>query len=135
MSYSTVPDLITDTLRANSTIQTKCASRIHYQTIPQSSQYPHIYCARQGQFSDGNVDGSRGTITDRFVIEIVARFYDPILCEAVQSALTWDGFQTSGLEVFLSEIEDVNDDYVFKSADSDALFLHGFVVTVYYSNQ
>lgn len=131
MSHATLPDFLISSLRANTEVSAKCATRIHYQTVPQSSIYPHIYLARQGSSRERNLDGEPGTETERFVVEIVAETFDDDLCTAVRDALEFDGGQYPDFTVFMTEIEDVNDDYTFQSADSDALFLHAYVVTVY----
>ncbi len=42
-----------------------------------------------------------------------------------------DGLPLDDITIFTSELEDVSDDYVFQSGDGDALYLHGFVLTLY----
>lgn len=131
MTHATLPDFLISAMRADADVSSKVGNRIHYQTVPQSSVYPHIYIARQGSNRERNLGGEPGVETERFVVEIVAETFDDELCTAVRDALEFDGGQYPDFTVFMTEIEDVNDDYTFQSADSDALFLHGYVVTAY----
>ena len=131
MSHATLPDFLISALKADTVIVNKVANRIHYQTVPQTSQYPHIYLARQGSNRDRLLNGEPGVETERFIVEIVAETFDADLCTAVRDALEFDGGQYSTYAIYMTDSEDVNDDYTFQSADSDALFLHAYVVTVY----
>lgn len=133
MSYSTIPKLLRMALNDNSVVTEKIAGRIHYQQIPQKSTYPHLYIARSSRDTDGLIDGEDGIVIERHVIELVATAFDSDLCDAVQEVLENLECSLEGVTVHCVELEDVDDNYVFKSADSDALFLHGFKIAVYFS--
>lgn len=133
-THSTIPDLLITALKGNTAIAALVAGRVHYQTIPQSSKYPHIYIARQSRDTETLLDGSSGPTEDRFIVEVVAEAYTDGLCSAVADVL--NGIECvlpDGTWIYCTDLTDVDDTYQFKSADSDALFLHGFQVTVYHS--
>ena len=131
MTHSTLPQAIVDRIgEIEAGELAKITGKIHYQTIPQESDYPHVFITRQGQSGEQTLDGYDGDNTERFVIEIVAEAYDDELITAIGDILDFrDGDPTAG--IFTSELEDVSDDYVFQSGDGDALYLHGFVLTLY----
>ena len=131
MSHSSVPQMIIDLLKANAIIADKVSDRIHYQTLPQSSQYPHIYFARQNEDSETLLDGSSGTTEDSYVFELIDVAFDDELVTAIKEAIEYDGFDYGGLTIFTSNITSVSDDYLFRSADSDALFMNALVLTIY----
>ncbi len=133
MSYSTVPKLLRMALNNNATIAEKVEGRVHYQQLPQKSSYPHLYIARSSRDTDGMIDGEDGIVIERYVVELVATTFDSDLCDAVQDVLSNLECELEGVTVHLVDMEDVDDNYVFKSADSDALFLHGFKPAVYFS--
>lgn len=134
MNHSTIPDLLLSAMRSQSTIAAAVGNRVHYQTIPQTSQYPHIYMARQSRETETFLDGDNGPTEDRFIVEIVAETYTDSLCSAVYEVLNGIECQLpDGTWVYCSDVSDADDNYVFRSADSDALFLHAFQVTVYHS--
>jgi hypothetical protein len=119
-------------LQADATIAEKIGDRIHYQTIPQNSPLPHLYIARQDEDnSEKLLDGSNGVTEDRYILELVANEFDDDLVTAVKAAINLDGFDYEGLTIFTSDVSGVSDDYLFRSADSDALFMNGLVLTIY----
>lgn len=133
-THSTIPDLLIVALKGDTTITGLIADRVHYQTIPQSSKYPHIYLARQSRETESFLDGGNGPTEDRFIVEVVSEAYTDGLCSAVYDVL--NGIECvlpDGTWIYCTDVTDVDDNYVFKSADSDALFLHAFQVTVYHS--
>jgi hypothetical protein len=135
IDHSVVPKLLVDAIKANTTLAPLVGSRVHYQMIPETSQYPHLYVARTGRRVDNLLDGSDdGPIEDSFVVEFVAAAFDGAACSALYDALTsLEGQMPDGTWIYCIDCTDVDDNYVFKSADSDALFLHAFQVTVYHS--
>ena len=133
-THSTIPDLLITAIKANTVLATAVGDRVHYQTIPQSSLFPHIYIARQSRETETFLEGGDGPTEDRFVVEFVAESYSDNQCSAVFDALNDIECQLpDGTWVYCTDVTDVDDNYVFKSADSDALFLHAFQVTVYHS--
>jgi hypothetical protein len=135
MSYSTIPNLLRLALTNNSVITTKLDGRIHYQYLPQKSVYPHIYLARSSRDVEGLIDGEDDVVIERYVAELVAPTFDADLCDAVQEVLSNLECSYEGSVVHLVDLEDVDDNYVFKSADSDALFIHGFRIAVYLTEE
>jgi hypothetical protein len=133
MSYSTIPKLLVLALQENATVEAAVSNRIHYQQLPQKSIYPHIYLARSGREADDLLDGEDGIVVERYVAELVASVFDEDLCNAVQLVLNNLECTYEGVTVHVTDLEDVDDNYVFKSADSDALFLHGFRIAVYFT--
>jgi hypothetical protein len=134
VTHATIPDLIIDAIKANATLLAAIGQRVHYQTIPQSSQYPHVYLARTGRDTEDFLDGSDGPTEDSFVLEFVAESFEGNLCSALYDTLSsLEGQLPDGTWIYCTDVLDVDDNYVFKSADSDALFLHAFQVTVYHS--
>jgi hypothetical protein len=134
MSHSTIPTLILNSLKTESYLATKLGNRIHYQTIPQTSKYPHIYFTRQSTDFEELMDpGERGLQTDRYILELVAERFDGEMLNRINSCLSAIEGQIEGLTIYVSEVSDVDDQYEFRSADSDALFVHGFTVQVYFS--
>lgn len=131
MSYSTIPKLLVLALNTNSEISSKVSNRIHYQQLPQKSVYPHLYLARSSRDVEGLIDGEDDVVVERYVVELVANYFDTDLCDAVQQVLSDLECSYEGVTVHLVDLEDVDDNYVFKSADSDALFIHGFRIAVY----
>jgi hypothetical protein len=129
--HSTLPQAVVDKIGTIAAPQlAKITGKIHYQTIPQESDYPHVFITRQGQSGEQTLDGYDGDATERFVVEIVLTAFDDDLITAIGDVLDFRGGDpTSG--IFTSELEDVSDDYVFQSGDGDALYLHGFVLTLY----
>ncbi len=131
--HSTLPQAIVDRIGDIAAPQlAKIAGRIHYQTIPQESVYPHVFITRQGQSVEQTLDGYDGDNTERFIVEIVLESFDDDLITAIRDVVDFrDGLAIDGATIFTSELEDVSDDYVFQSGDGDALYLHGFVLTLY----
>lgn len=134
MSYSTIPDAIREVLVGIGIVQETIGDRVHYQTLPQESAYPHIYYYRQSlDFEDLIDPGEKGMQTDRFVLEIVAEEFNEPLLSAMREELEKIAFSRDGVDVHLTEVTDVDDQYEFRSADGDALFVHGWSVQVYFT--
>lgn len=134
MTYSTIPDAIREVLVALPIVEEVIGERIHYQTLPQESTYPHIYYYRQSlDFEDLIDPGEKGMQTDRFVMEIVAEEFDESVLSAMKAELEKIAFSRDGMDIHLTEVTDVDDQYEFRSADGDALFVHGWSVQVYFT--
>lgn len=131
MSHATLPDLIRERLKSIPEIHQKIAGRIHYQQIPQSSIYPHIWFARRGSNTDDLMD-SDGILRDRYVVELVTKTFDDQLVTAVIDALQFDGVALPSMTVATSDLDEVDDEYAFESGNGDsALCMHAFVLTLY----
>lgn len=131
MSHATIPNLIRDRLLSVPEIASKLGARIHYQHIPQSSQYPHVYYTRRGSNTEELMDAD-GILRDRFVVEVVTRTFDDALITAITDSLFFDGIELGSRCVATSDLDEADDDYVFESAAGDsALCMHAFVLTLY----
>ena len=130
MSHKSVPLMLIALLQADPTIAAKLGDRIHYQTVPAKSPKPHLYFARQSEDGDKLLDGSPDITEDSYVFELVDIDFDDALVTAIKSALDLDGFDYGSLTIFNSNLTGVSDDYLFRSADSDALFMNGLVLTI-----
>ena len=131
MSHTSVPLMLVALLKLNPTIADKIGDRIHYQTIPQNSPLPHLYIARQDEENEKLLDGSSSVTEDRYILELVDNEFDDALVTAIKAAIEFDGFDYGDLTIFTSDVSGVADDYMFRSADSDVLFMHGLVLTIY----
>jgi hypothetical protein len=108
------------------------ADRLHYQEIPQSSDYPHVWFTRSSRDRNRFVDGSEEMTVERFTFEIASDSD----CEELIDALvaTLEGFEgdVGGRDVQLVEVEDADDDYVFQSiGEAEPDYLHALDVAVY----
>lgn len=131
MSHATIPNLIRDRLLSVPAIANKLGTRIHYQHIPQSSQYPHLFFSRRGSSNEPTMD-SLGIIRDRFIVEVVTKTFDDELITAIIESLQFEGIQLDSMCVATSDLEEADDDYAFESAAGDsALCMHAFVLTLY----
>jgi hypothetical protein len=135
VSHASVPTLIIERLKANPTLAAKIGDRIHYQAIPQESQLPHIYFTLQDESEESLIDGSDGVTESRYLFELVAESFDDELVSALKESIQFDGFDWNDLTIFLSDISNVSDDYLFRSARSDADFMHASVLTIYLCEQ
>ena len=133
MSYSTIPKLLTLAINSNVEANAVLAGRVHYQYVPQKSVYPHIYFERSGRDTEDLLSGGDGIVIERYTLELATTNFDGDLCDVIQSTLENLECTYEGTTVHCVELEDVDANYVFKSADSDALFLHGFRIAVYSS--
>lgn len=135
MGHHTLPDAIVARISSIDAAQfAKIDGKIHYQVLPQESDYPHVYITRQGQSGGQTLDGLDDNNTESFVIEVVSgdSAVDDDLITAIGDCLDWrDGAAYDDITVFTSDLDDVSDDYVFQSGDGDALFINGFVLTLY----
>jgi hypothetical protein len=131
VSLSTIPKVIREAIRNDSVLLNLLAGRIHYQTLPQKSVYPHVYYSLQSRDHDDVLDvGEKGKQTNRYIMEVVAEVYNETLITRLQDALEAIEGTKDGIDIHVVEVSDLDDQYEFKSADGDALFLHGFTVEV-----
>jgi hypothetical protein len=134
MSLSTIPKVIREAIRNDSVLLNLLGPRIHYQTLPQKSIYPHVYYSLQSRDHEDTLDvGEKGLQTNRYVLEVIAETYNETLITRLQDALESIEGSLDGIDIHVVEVSDLDDQYEFKSADGDALFLHGFTVEVYYT--
>lgn len=134
MSLSTIPKVIREAIRNDTVLLNILNGRIHYQTLPQKSIYPHVYYSLQSRDHEDTVDpGEKGLQTNRYILEVAAESFNETLITRLQTALEGIAGTRDGIDIHLVEVTDLDDQYEFKSADGDALFLHGFTVEVYYT--
>jgi hypothetical protein len=134
MAWNTLPLEIRGRLLMVDDITDRVGERIHYQELPQSSKYPHIWFERSGTETDELLD-TLGPAVERFTLEIIGDEFDSELIDAVIGTLqNLDGPVGTGT-VFVTHIDDADDDYLFKSSESDKLFMHALRVSVYHDNE
>lgn len=134
MAWSTIPGEICRRFRMVDDITDRVGERIHYQELPQSSTYPHIWFEKTGSESDDMLEGL-GPAVERYMVEIIGDEFDTDLVDAVVGTLrNLDGPIGTGV-VFVTHIDDADDDYLFKSTESDKLFMQALRVSVYHDNE
>jgi hypothetical protein len=71
----------------------------------------------------------------RFIVEVVQEASSPNYDTLTRIENKLNGLEGAkdGIVIWVTEVSDVDDQYEFKSADSDALFVHGFTVQVYFT--
>jgi hypothetical protein len=135
-NHDTIPALIRAALRSDSVLLQRLSGRIHYQYIPQDSAYPHVFFTVQSRDHEDLIDpNERGLQTMRFIVEVVQEASSPNYDTLTRIENKLNGLEGAkdGIVIWVTEVSDVDDQYEFKSADSDALFVHGFTVQVYYT--
>lgn len=127
----TLPQSIRSHLLGDSEIAAKVGSkRIHYQVVPQTSQFPHVWFTRSGRDADELLDGD-GLVFHRFLIEIAAKDGGETLADLVFDRLHQSEGPFDAFEIDSAFMEDADDSYTFQSVDSaDALFLKAFELLV-----
>lgn len=134
MAWTTLPLEIRSRLLLTTDITDRVGERVHYDHLPESSSLPHIWFQRTGVETDDLLEG-QGPAIDRYTVEIVGEVFDTTLIDAVVETIkNMDGPVGSGV-VFLTFVDDADDDYVFKSAESDQLFMHALRVSVHHDNE
>jgi hypothetical protein len=135
-NHDTIPSLLRAALRSDSVLLQRLGDRIHYQYIPQDSKYPHVYYTVQSRDQEDLIDpGEYGQQIMRFIVEVVQEADAPnynTLTRIEDKLKALEGAK-DGIVIWVTDVSDVDDQYEFKSADSDALFVHGFTVQVYFT--
>lgn len=135
MSWSDLPNAIRARLIASPDVTAIVGNRVHYQKVPQTSAYPHVWFNRSSIDGDPCLSGESGMQVDTFMVEIVDEQYNEDLMNAVATALgNFDGPVQAGM-VFLTDIDEADDDYLFRSASDEGLFLHAFRVSVHHDGE
>jgi hypothetical protein len=132
MTWFDLPRMLRAHLLDSTDVTDKVAQRVHYQTIPDKSVLPHVWLTREGQDTEDMLGDEAGMTVERFSLEIVAETQDEELVDAVVAQCLSLTGTVGEHTVELVDIEDVGDDYVFKSVgEGDAGFLHAFQISVY----
>ena len=133
MSWFDLPKALRTALLADTAIQSAVGTRLHYQEIPQSSDYPHIWFTRTARTREDCIDGTEESVVDRFTFEVVSDVDAEAVVDALESTLR--GFESDnvgGRHVQLVVVEDAEDDYVFRSVgEGEPNYLHALQVAVY----
>lgn len=132
MSYDSLPNEIHLRLTNDATVAGLVADRIHYQVIPQSSAYPHVWFNRTGDDGEKTLDGQRGLATEYFAVEVISETSVGPIVDAVAAVINAIEGPVGNGVVQLVEINNMSDDYAFRSADGDALFMHAFEVEIHH---
>jgi hypothetical protein len=126
--------VIREAIRNDVVLLNLLSGRIHYQTLPQKSVYPHVYYSLQSRNHDDLLDaGEKGLQINRYIMEVVAEDYNETLLTRLQSSLESIEGSKDGIDIHLVEVSDLDDNYEFRSADGDALFVSGFTIEVFYT--
>lgn len=128
---------IRDHLLADATVHAIVDENIHYKGLPSQSTFPHIWFSLVGREKEETLDGT-GLTYYRYSMELVS-FGDSTfpdgrgeeLADAVYDALNEVTDSLGDFAIDSAYIEDADDNYVFKSVDSDErLFLKAFDLLV-----
>lgn len=132
MAWFDIPKAMRARLLANVSLQNALAERIHYQEIPQNSEFPHVWFTRTGRDEDDALEGGH-LVEERFAIEIASNSDVEAIIDAIFEELSsWTG-DVSGKDVQLVDVEDADDDYIFRSiGEAEPVFLHALQVVVYW---
>ncbi len=132
MGWFDIPNAIRAALIADTQLNTLVANRIHYQEIPTESQYPHIWFARTGREQDDLLDASEEMTQERFSFEIVGQADCESVVDRVIAVLNQFEGQVGARDVQLVDIDDADDDYLFKSiGEGEPDYLHALQVTIF----
>lgn len=132
MAWFDLPKALRAELLAVPVVSSAIAGKIHYQELPQSSDYPHVWFARSSRDSTKCVDGSEEMTVERFTFEIVSDRDAEGLIDALVATLEAFEGDVGGRDVQLVEVEDADDDYVFQSiGEGEPDYLHALNVAVY----
>jgi hypothetical protein len=132
MAWFDIPKAMRAKLLANTTLQSEVGQRIHYQEIPQASEWPHVWFTRTSRNEDDALEGGH-LVTERFAIEIASNTDSEAIIDAIFAELSeWRG-DVSGKDIQLVDVEDADDDYIFRSiGEGEPTFLHALQVVVYW---
>lgn len=133
MAWFDIPKAMRARLLATTAVTDVVASRVHYQELPQESVYPHVWFTRTSRDEDDALEGGH-LVQERFAIEIVGLEDMEGLVDAIFGQLEpWRETLGGGQEIQLVDIEDADDDYVFRSVgEGDPTYLHALSVVVYW---
>lgn len=132
MSWFDLPKELRSQLLAVPAIAAAVGDRVHYQELPQSSQYPHVWFTRSSRDESKCVDGSPELTIERFNFEVVSDADAEAVIDALVETLTAFEGDVGDRYVQLVEVEDADDDYVFQSVgEGEPDYLHALRVAVY----
>lgn len=136
MGWFDVPKGIRALLAADTQLTNLVAGRVHYQELPQASEYPHIWFTRTGRNQDNLLDGSEEMTVETYAIEIVGDSdCESIVDRVIQLLGTLDG-QVGQADVQFVDITDADDSYVFQSVgEGEPNYLHAIQVEVHSATQ
>lgn len=132
MSWFDLPKAIRTALLAVPAIADAVDNRLHYQELPQASQYPHVWFTRSSVDKSNFVDGSEEMTVERFSLEVVSDSDVESLIDALVETLSEFEGEVGDRYVQLVEVEDADDDYIFQSVgEGEPDYLHALRVAVY----
>lgn len=132
MAWFDIPKAMRAALVADSQLTALVADRIHYQELPQTSVYPHVWFTLSSRNRDELLDGSEEMTSRRFAFEVVSDGdAEEIIDRIVVILKAFEG-QHGSQDVQLVQIDDANDDYIFQSVgEGEPDYLHALQVAVY----
>lgn len=135
MTWYRLPELLRAHLLEDLTIAEAVGERVHYQTIPDDTDPPWVWFSMNGRQNGEELGGGDGIREVRYSFEVVATD-PPVWLDYLVAALEAFEVEEAGLVVQLVEVEDADDDYVFRSVgEGDAEFLHALTVVCYVTDE
>ncbi|QDV26742.1 DUF3168 domain-containing protein [Aureliella helgolandensis] len=132
MAYFAIPKLLRQTLLANPTLATALAGRLHYQEIPQTSNFPHVWYTRSGRDKETDIANEETLRIERYTFEIASdQDAETTVGQIIETLEAFEGEAGDEL-VQLVEVEDADDDYIFQSIGEELpSYLHALQVAVF----
>lgn len=132
MSWFDVPKELRTALLAEQDITDQVGSRVHYQELPQSSDYPHVWFTRTSRERDRGLSGDAEMTVERFSLEVVSDHDAEIILDSIVSTMEAFEGECGDYFVQLVEVEDADDDYIFQSVgEGEPDYLHAVDIAVY----
>lgn len=132
MAWFAIPKAIRAALLADVQLVELVANRVHYQEIPQDSEFPHVWFTRTSRDRSEFLDGNEELTVERFAFEVCSdRDCEAVIDRLVAVLEAFEG-QVETRDVQRVDVDDADDDYIFKSVgEGEPDYLHALQVAVY----
>jgi hypothetical protein len=132
VAWFDIPRAMRELLLTNTELVTAVSNRVHYQELPQASAYPHVWFTRTGRNEDDALEGGH-LVTERFTVEVVGDSDVEGLLDAIFDTLSNWRASVGDKDIQLVDVEDADDDYIFRSVgESEPTYMHALQVVVYW---
>lgn len=132
MAWFALPKAMRAALVADSQLTALVGDRIHYQELPQTSIFPHVWFTRTSRNRDELLDGSEEMTLERFAFEVVSEGDAEAIIDRLVAVMKGFEGQHDAIDVQLVQIDDGEDDYIFQSVgEGEPDYLHVLQVAVY----
>lgn len=133
--YFDIARTIRAKLLADADIAALLVDRIHYQVMPSTSDYPHLFFRRSGSGDvSAYINCSDGPQTIYFSVEFISTKNEELVLGKiidVLKAIKFESFQV-GKQIAFIDVSDVDDDYAFVSiGEEQPDFVHGLQLIAY----